>query len=884
MGELTKLGRYKLGKVLGRGAMGVVYEGLDPSLNRRVAIKTILKNAAIDAETAAMYSAQFAREAQAAGRLNHPNIVQVHDFAEEGEIAYLVMEYIQGRELRSFFEAKERFEPAEAVRIMGELLDALDLAHEAGVIHRDIKPANVMLDAQRRVKLADFGVARIQDSERSAAGTMVGTPAFMSPEQISGGKIDRRTDLFSAGVVLYQLLTGEQPFKGEGAWTVAKKIMQDDPPLPSVVVPSVSPIFDGIVNKALAKIPAERFASAKEFAVALRGVLAAGAQATYPPAAAPRPKGVAAPKASEAEVEFWRAIQNSTDAAEFEFYLEQFPDGTYAQLARHKIAKLSEPAGAARRESEDTVRLQAEALARREAEERAAREAEEKSKREAEEKARREAEEKARREAEQRAKQAAEKAKRDAEERARLEAEAKARRDAVEAEAKVRREAAEKARREAEMRSAREAEEKARQAQALARLKQQEAAARAKAAADEDATVAIGGARSAATPPAPPPAQKKSFAIPAIAAIAVIVAGIAAYLLLGRTPTPAPVAEAPPVPKAAPPAPAAAPAVDVEKIRRETEERVRKEFADKAAVERAAMEKSVAEKLAAEKASADKLAQAKTAAEKAEAEKAVQKAAAERAAAEKAASEKAASAKAAADKAAAERAAAEKAASEKAAIEKAAAEKLAAEKAAAAKAAASARKPWLPAVGDRWVYESKDSDHPERRGQLTVVAKSVTGNSVTEEVTRPNGQTFEATHRPFPVLVGTNAPGVANFSPYLPAFQELRPGLRWDNIEFLRLFRCDESSFTCKVSGRVAGREKVSVQAGTFDATKVVLELVSRGSNGGGGTAHTVVVELSYWYAEAANRYVKYQLRSDSSLFSQPRMDMELLSYTPAGR
>src|SRR5471032_1146548 len=146
MAELTKLGRYKLGKVLGRGAMGVVYEGMDPSLNRRVAIKTILKNAAIDAETAAMYSAQFAREAQAAGRLNHPNIVQVHDFAEEDQIAYLVMEYIEGRELRSYFEAKEKFEPAEAVRIMGELLDALDLAHEAGVIHRDIKPANVMLD------------------------------------------------------------------------------------------------------------------------------------------------------------------------------------------------------------------------------------------------------------------------------------------------------------------------------------------------------------------------------------------------------------------------------------------------------------------------------------------------------------------------------------------------------------------------------------------------------------------------------------------------------------------------------------------------------------------------------------------------------------------
>src|SRR5262249_41974556 len=163
----------------GRGAMGVVYEGFDPTLNRRVAVKTILKSAALDEETERAYSARFVKEAQAVGRLNHPNIVQVHDFGEQNEIAYLVMEFIHGGELRSFFEAKESFTAAETVRIMGELLDALDFAHEAGVIHRDIKPANVMLDAQRRVKLTDFGVARVQESERSAAGTMVGTPAFM---------------------------------------------------------------------------------------------------------------------------------------------------------------------------------------------------------------------------------------------------------------------------------------------------------------------------------------------------------------------------------------------------------------------------------------------------------------------------------------------------------------------------------------------------------------------------------------------------------------------------------------------------------------------------------------------------------------------------------
>ena len=831
MADLTKLGRYKLGKVLGRGAMGVVYEGLDPSLNRRVAIKTILKNAAIDAETAQLYSAQFSREAQAAGRLNHPNIVQVHDFAEEDQVAYLVMEYIQGRELRSYFEANEKFEPAEAVRIMGELLDALDFAHEAGVIHRDIKPANVMLDAQRRVKLADFGVARIQDSERSAAGTMVGTPAFMSPEQISGGKIDRRTDLFSAGVVLYQLLTGEQPFKGEGAWTVAKKIMQDHPPRPSAVVQSVSVAFDAVVHKALAKNPAERYASAREFAEVLRGVLAGRPQPAA--AAGTKPPVKAETRASETELEFWRSIQNRDDLDELELYVEQFPDGAYTQLARLKITKLREPLEAARKAQEERVRL------------------------EAGEKARREAEERARREAEARAQQAAA-------ERARLEAEAKSGREAAEAEAKARREAAENARREAEQRSAREAEEKARQARALARLKrQQEAAAKAGAAADEDATVAIGGAKAAVTPPA---AQKKAFAVPAIAAAAVIVGGVAAYLLLGRTPAPAPVAESPPVRKAATPA---APAVDVEKIRRETEERLRKEFAEKAAVERAAMEKALADKLAAEKAAADKLALAKTAAEKAAAEKAAQKAAAERVAAEKAAADQALQAKAAA-----ESAAAQKAVADKAAADKAAAEKLAAEKAAAAPVTA-ARKPGLPAVGDRWVYEEKDSDHPERRFQISIVAKSVNGNSVTEEIHRGNGQTVEALHRPFLVVVGA-APGIANFSPYLPAFQDLRPGVHWDDIQSLRLFKCGQTPFTCTISGRVVGRGKVSVKAGTFEAAKVVLQVVVRG----GGSGATVI-ELRYWYAEAVNRYVKYELRTDSMFFSQPRMDMELLSYTP---
>src|SRR3954451_7668907 len=275
--ELKTLGRYNIERTLGKGAMGVVYEGLDPRLGRRVAIKTILKSH-LDEDTAKDYSMRFVREAQAVARLNHPHIVQVYDFGEEGDIAYLVMEFIKGKELKAFFDANERFDLKEAVCIMGELCDALDFAHHAGIIHRDIKPANVMIDAQGRTKLTDFGVARVQDSdktsvERTQAGTMVGTPAYMSPEQITGGTIDKRSDVFSAGIILYQFLTGEKPFTGSGAWTIAKKIIQEEPALPSSVNNAVTPLFDAVVNKALSKSPETRYQSARDLGIALKRAL-----------------------------------------------------------------------------------------------------------------------------------------------------------------------------------------------------------------------------------------------------------------------------------------------------------------------------------------------------------------------------------------------------------------------------------------------------------------------------------------------------------------------------------------------------------------------------------------------------------------------------------
>ena len=341
--------------------MGVVYEGFDTMLGRRVAIKTILKYADVDAETHRDYAIRFVKEAKAVARLNHPNIVQVHDYGEEHDVAYLVMEFVEGRELRGYFQDNTQFEISEGIRITCELLDALAFAHDAGVIHRDVKPANVMLDKHMRAKLADFGVARIQESgEGSQTSTMVGTPAFMSPEQIVGGRIDRRSDLFSAGMILYQFLTGVQPFKGTGKWMTTKKIMEEEPPKPSSIATNAAPEFDKIVAKALAKDSEDRFPDAREFAAALRGTLAAIQRNAIhsAPILTRTEKG-----GTEVEVEFWRSIQNSADPGEFELYLNRFPSGFYTGLAKHKLSKLRKLDATVERE-----RLAAEAKARAEAE------------------------------------------------------------------------------------------------------------------------------------------------------------------------------------------------------------------------------------------------------------------------------------------------------------------------------------------------------------------------------------------------------------------------------------------------------------------------------------------------------------------------------------
>jgi membrane protein involved in colicin uptake len=926
MAELTKLGRYELRRVLGKGAMGVVYEGFDPSLNRRVAVKTVLRSVVTDEETAASYSARFAREARAAGRLSHPHIVQVYDFGEENDVAYLAMEFIQGRELRSCFEARQRFDATETVRIMGELLDALEFAHQAGVIHRDVKPANIMLDEQGRVKLADFGVARIQDgTDRSKSGGMVGTPAFMSPEQISGGRLDRRTDVFSAGIVLYQLLTNEVPFKGDGAWTVAKQIMQDEPPRPSTVVGKISPLFDRIVSTALAKRPEHRFESAKDFAAALQGALAGNMES-------------GAQRGNDAEIEFWRAVQNSTDPAEFEAYLLEFPAGLYANLARLKVAKLprlavSETVHAATiatqppsqrsdelaKLAEETAKLEAE-IAQREAEYRK-REAEAEAKRLAEEKAVADAE--ARREAEYRKREAEAEARRQAEEKARLAAIEAAKREAeaeaakreaeyqkreaeavakAESEAKVRREIEERARKEAAVRAQVEAEVKARTlAEAQERAKRQaEAQEIAKRQADEFAKRQAEIQRNeeelkrrvAQAPRGQLPVVPASIALLIIAAVAVggwywstssDEARLAQLTVALEKATKA----SEELNVARQRQDELRKQVDIARLaeddaRAKGDQAKLKELQEqtKKAEAEAQKQNELVKQREAEAKKADDAAKVADAKKQTEAGKAAaEKAAQEKLAAEKLAQEKAAAEKAVAEKAAAEKASAEKAAAEKLAADKASAEKAAGEKVAVAKAAPrpapSATRSGMPNVGDRWVYEARDVKHPDKKYEIVVNVLSVGPTGIRDAFKLPSG-TVELTHQASATMTGI-APGIVNFVSYLGAFQEVRGGETWSNVE-IRNVPCQIQSastfVSCSASARVDKREAVTVRAGTFNAWKITVEYSLRGKMGG------VSGEYSYWYAEEARRVVKHQSRPRSGL--DPDMDMELVSYAPA--
>lgn len=298
MSHPDKLGKYQITGVLGEGAMGVVYRGFDPDIRRVVALKTIRKVQGEGAQAAASSAARFRNEAQAAGRLLHPGIVGVYDFGEaadaSGRVAYIAMEYVEGHTLSHYLNQKVRFSEADVTSMAAQLLEALAHAHGHGVWHRDIKPSNVIMTKAGRIKIADFGIARTDTTGLTMANSVLGTPMYMAPEQFMGRPIDHRVDVYSTGVVLYQLLGGKPPFTGSHE-SLMYKVVNEEPPPPSTLEGAPhGPRFDAVVAAALAKDPKRRHANASVFRDAL---LAAWGAAT--PAAVSREAVYALPMPSD---------------------------------------------------------------------------------------------------------------------------------------------------------------------------------------------------------------------------------------------------------------------------------------------------------------------------------------------------------------------------------------------------------------------------------------------------------------------------------------------------------------------------------------------------------------------------------------------------------
>jgi serine/threonine protein kinase len=267
--EQPQLGRYVIESEIGRGAMGVVFKATDTVLQRTVAVKTV--NMALEKDHADRYEARFYQEARAAGGLNHPNIVTVYDAGKAGDVVYMAMEYIQGVELRSLFVEGQAMGVPQSISIAAQVAEGLGYAHQAGVVHRDIKPANIMVVAEGPVKITDFGIARMRASaDLTQTGVMLGSPKYMSPEQVIGKRADHRSDIFSLGVILYEMLTGVAPFSGENVTALMYQIVNFAPPAPSSVNPAVPEMLDFIVAKMLAKPLEQRYQDAREVARDLR--------------------------------------------------------------------------------------------------------------------------------------------------------------------------------------------------------------------------------------------------------------------------------------------------------------------------------------------------------------------------------------------------------------------------------------------------------------------------------------------------------------------------------------------------------------------------------------------------------------------------------------
>lgn len=273
----TRVGRYTVEGIIGRGAVGVVYKGHDPNISRPVALKTLRADVMAEVADREGLLARFASEARSAGRCQHPNIVTVHDYVEHQGAPFIVMEYLEASTLENVTRSRTLLPLHQVGEIMAQLLSALAHAHSKGVIHRDVKPANILCPAATSIKVGDFGVARFEDLGLTRGGSgMLGTPNYMAPEQFLGRPVDGRTDLFAAGIILFQLLTGMKPFAADDIPDLMRRLLNECPPSVTMLRPGLPLQLDTILAKALARNPADRFQTAGEFMDGLDASLATG--------------------------------------------------------------------------------------------------------------------------------------------------------------------------------------------------------------------------------------------------------------------------------------------------------------------------------------------------------------------------------------------------------------------------------------------------------------------------------------------------------------------------------------------------------------------------------------------------------------------------------
>ena len=365
---MQRLGRYEIVEEVGRGGMGVVYRGLDAALGRTVAIKTVRLGEYATPQEVRTLQERLLREARTAGTLAHPNIVAVYDLGQEGDTTYVVMEFVHGRTLEEVLGESAPPPPEEwLLQVLEDAARALDYAHAHGVFHRDVKPSNIMVQDDGRVKVADFGIAKVAWAKTiTETGMVMGSPHYMAPEQLKGEPVTARTDQFALAGVAYTVLSGRKPFDADTVASLFSKILHQDPPPVQALNPSLGAEVERALRKAMSKDPASRYESCTEFLGALKAARRRATQPVPPPPPKTRRPGwlplaaVAAcllvlvaltaffllksHQAAQAEIAYWDSIKGSKDAALFETYLKEFPSGRFSALARAQITALRTPA------------------------------------------------------------------------------------------------------------------------------------------------------------------------------------------------------------------------------------------------------------------------------------------------------------------------------------------------------------------------------------------------------------------------------------------------------------------------------------------------------------------------------------------------------------